>query len=120
MRNLKKYILFIFVGCALSLNSAESSTPELDGLERLSAASQKTVRVCQSLKQKIVHYLATQEEFSKNMDDKELCYKMIKEARVVLNEIEENHLQYAFDTNFLNELTLFSKMAKTPSIPPPR
>lgn len=120
MQNLKKYtILFVLTGCALSLNGAES-IPELDGLDRLSASSQKTVQIAQALRQKIVHYLATQEEFSQDTDNKELCYKMIKEARVILNDIEANHLQYAFDSNFLNELTLFSKMAKTPSIPPPR
>lgn len=117
---LKKYsAFFLLFACAtLSLSSAES-VPELDGLDRLAAASQQTVQACQSLKLKITHYLATQEEFSKNTEDKELCYKMIKEARVILNEIEKNHLQYAFDNSFLNELALFSKMARTPTIPSP-
>lgn len=119
MHILKKYLLFLFAGFTLSLNSAES-VPELEGLDRLAAASQQTVQACQALKRQITHYLAIQEEFSKNTDDKELCYKMIKEARLILNEIEKNHLQYAFDTSFLNELTLFSKMAKTPTIPSPR
>ncbi|NGX42300.1 MAG: hypothetical protein K940chlam7_00578 [Chlamydiae bacterium] len=66
----------------------------------------------QTLRKEIVEYKKLQERYVKNPNDRVLLFQLAGKAGGVFEKIKENELTYAFDAEFLKELSLFSRIAK--------
>lgn len=119
----KNFFLFLFVAAAsaLSANPAANDLPkistaqavknELGQLDDVIAATQRSLEQQKKLKDLLVKYQEAQRDYLKNENDVELLYRMIKLAHRAMASIQENHLTYTFNQEFLNELNLFAQMA---------
>lgn len=93
------------------------SVNELSQLNDLIAATKRSMEQLTLLQEIIKQYQETQTVYLKDSDNVELLYRMIKLAHHAQDLIQEMHLSYAFDTEFLNELNLFAQMANKRGIP---
>lgn len=97
----------------------DSIENEIKTLDNLIEISQKNLENQRALKSMIVDYKKIQEQFLRNDQDKELMFRMVRQAHRVLETIKENHLTHLFRKEFLSELTLFSQIAVKKGIPKP-
>jgi predicted patatin/cPLA2 family phospholipase len=112
--------LFAAPCCLWSAPDADALiTNELDRLDTLIKATQKSLDDQQTLRRYILEYKRLQELFVLNPDDNELLVKMVRSARKTLDEIYSTHLTQTFDPDFINELTFLSKVAEKRGIPKP-
>jgi hypothetical protein len=103
------------------LPSTEKTLPttrdEVAYLDNLIAVTEQTLIAAKGIRKQVAEYLAMQEKFIENTEDRELCYKLVKQAQVILTAIENHHLSQAFDPEFLHELSLFAKIGKKKGVP---
>ncbi len=73
----------------------------------------------QKLRHLIKEYQALQKNYLVNGQKSELLLPMVRLAYKINTLIEKNHLAHLFEAEFLNEITIFAKMAVKKSIPQP-
>ena len=92
---------------------------ELDTLNELIAATQRSLGIQIELREKILRYQELQRLSMENEDNFEQLYRLAKSAHIILETIKEQHLLQTFDAAFISELTLVSKPAAKRGIPRP-
>src|SRR5262249_55764715 len=102
-----------------ALDPSPQAANELQALDRLIDATQKNLEKQRALRVAIADYLKLQDLYLKNDQDKELMFRMVKNAHRILESIKENHLVHLFNADFISELTLFSQIAVKKGIPKP-
>lgn len=88
-------------------------------LDNLIEVTEKNLEAQKALKQQVQSYLALQNEYMKNPNDKDKTLKMVQEAYYLHEKIKEAHLTQAFSTDFISELIFFSEIANKRGIPKP-
>lgn len=83
---------------------------ELHHLDNVIQVTQRTLQSAQAIRKQVQDYLALQDRFATDTDNRELGLRMVKAAQRLKIQIEESHLQHAFDPAFLNELAVLSEM----------
>lgn len=101
------------------VDPATLTTNELVTIDRLIEVTQRSVDKQKALRELIKEYQAAQALSIKDPDDTEKLYSLAKMAYRVSQCIKDNHLDHAFDPEFLSELNLFAKVAAKQGIPPP-
>ncbi len=92
---------------------------DLVKLDNLIETTEKSLTSQQKLRGLIQEYQTLQSSYLRNGERNELLLPMVKLAYKIITLIENNHLHHIFDAEFLNELTIFSRMAVKKSIPQP-
>lgn len=126
--NLRNAVIFALLSCA-SLAAAGDPPPlpikdptflvasELNRLDILILATEKSLGSQKLLREHIVEYQKAHEQFSKNPNDNDRLFKVVKAAHKTLQSIKENHLEQDFDSDFIDELTVLAQPALKRSIP---
>lgn len=92
---------------------------ELSRLENLIQATQQSLEGQKQLREKIVEYQKIQDSYSLHPKDNEILFRMIKSAYGTLHIIQENHLEHAFDPEFISELKVLAQVASKRGVPKP-
>lgn len=92
---------------------------ELSRLDNLIQATQKSLEGQKQLRERIVEYQKIQESYSLHPKDNEILFRMIKSAYGTLHTIQENHLEHAFDPEFISELKVLAQVASKRGVPKP-
>lgn len=99
------------------ITAAPSANSQLSQLDDLIVATQRSIDQLKILRDLISNFQETQKAYLNSSDDVDLLIKMIKIAKRAQDIIIENHLSYAFDTEFLNEINVFAQMGNKRAIP---
>lgn len=102
----------------LSLPKSEAPI-ELNRLNFLIEATQRSLENQLQLKKDIGEYLLLQEEYAKNNDNIQLSMKMILKAWEIYQTVQKFHLEYLFDPQFIKELEFFSEVAEKQNLVKP-
>lgn len=92
---------------------------EIARLNLLIEATQQSLEQQRRLRDMVVEYQKIQARYMESTDDNELLYQLIKKAYAILEAIKAQHLEAAFEPEFLSELSLLSKPALKSGIPKP-
>lgn len=116
-----KLLLKIICGLCLFAGSlqADNLKNELDTLDKLIKSTQKSLDEQKQLRALIQDYQTFQENYINNPDDNDLLFRTAKAGLLVLNKIQECHLQHNFNPTFISELNLFAQVANKKGIPKP-
>ena len=92
---------------------------EIARLDTLIQATEQSLEAQQKLRVQILEYQKLQDYYLQNPKDNELLLKLVKSAYRTLQTIKNNHLSQTFDSDFIDELTVFSQPATKRGIPKP-
>lgn len=92
---------------------------ELSRLNHLIQATQKSLEGQKQLREKIIEYQKIQESYLLHPKDNEILFRMIKSAYGTLQSIQDNHLEHAFDPDFMSELKVLAQVASKRGVPKP-
>lgn len=92
---------------------------EITKLDALIEVTQQNLENQKKLRKLVSEYQQIQAQYLLNADDKEVLYRAVKSAHRLLENIKENHLTQAFDSQFISELSFFSQIATKRGIPKP-
>lgn len=132
----KVFTLFIALQCvliasaALGENDGKRSIPQrsiaeaeanedLLLLDHFIQATGETLEASRQLREKISAYFQLQQIYLQDPSNKDTAYHMVKTARLIMEEIEEHHLNQIFTPDFMNELSFFSELSKKRGLPQP-
>lgn len=111
-----------------SLQAADSSAivapremvaNEIFRLDQLIEATQLSLKQQYKLRDQVKSYQQLQANYQNNPEDNELLFQLIKTAYTILESIKTQHLETAFEPEFLSELSVLSKPATKSGIPKP-
>lgn len=97
-----------------SLTQMQPSLSEIDeitAIDKLLASTQKQLRTQTHLRELMVELLRNRQAFAQGDHSKQRANLLLQEAREVLAIISEEHLQYVFPIDYLDELNFFSSIA---------
>lgn len=122
-----RLLLAILLSLSAAGNAAESPiiepkevvANEIARLDLLIEATQQSLEQQRKLRDMIVDYQKVQSRYLDSPEDNELLYQLIKKAYAILEIIKAQHLEAAFEPEFLSELSLLSKPALKSGIPKP-
>ncbi len=119
----------IFFALALSLNLQAADTGIIDTkdlvvgeiarLDQLIEATEQSLEGQKRLRERIEQYRELQVSYLSNSDDNELLFQLIKSAYTILESIKAQHLETAFEPEFLSELSVLSRPAVKSGLPKP-
>jgi hypothetical protein len=93
---------------------------ELNTLDRLIAATQRSLNTQNELRQLIQRYREAEDRYLQGPEnDHDLLYAMAKLAYQILEIIQTHHLTLNFDPKFIEELAIVSKPISKRGIPKP-
>ena len=101
------------------VNPQDVVANELSHLDQLIDATEKSLAQQRRLRELIGQYQEMQKRYLDNSEDNELLFQLIKTAYTILESIKAQHLELAFEPEFLSELSLLSKPAMKSGIPKP-
>ena len=112
----KKLFLLIMVMPSLVFGIAKEGE-ELQILDDLIASTERQVALQKELRDLIANFHQQQKTFQEGQQTKELALQMVQTASKIMRMAEDHHLMYLFPPFFIEELKLFSGIAKkkTPS-----
>jgi hypothetical protein len=84
---------------------------EIKRLDHLIAMTEKSLNNQKLLKNKLMNYQKLQLDYLENQKNKEITLKLVAVAYDLQQMINETHMNYAFDTEFLSQLAFFAKFA---------
>lgn len=84
---------------------------EIKRLDHLIAMTEKSLDNQKLLKNKLVSYQKLQLDYLENQKNKELTLRLVAVAYDLQQMINETHMNYAFDAEFLSQLAFFAKFA---------
>ena len=90
---------------------------EINRLDTLIQATNKSLECQKKLREKIVDYQKIQQLFTKNPNDNDVLLRMVKSAYRTLEAIKECNLVQNFDPEFMDELTVLSQAAAKRGVP---
>ena len=79
--------------------------------------SDRTKTDLEALRQQIQVYQKRQEEYLQRPDDKELLFKMSKNADEIINQAKATHLTDSLDAEFLSEVNMLAQIYRKLSLP---
>lgn len=85
---------------------------ELQTLDNLIASTERQLVIHKELRALIAHFQKQQELFHEGEQTKELAVQMVQTASQILRLAEENQMMHLFTPFFIEELKLFSGIAK--------
>lgn len=85
---------------------------EMQMLDQLITVTQKNLERQRQLRCYITEYLDLQARYIENTDDKDLSVQLVRKAKQVLDGIQQQHLNQAFDPEFISELSFFANIAQ--------
>lgn len=85
---------------------------ELEVMDRLVALTGKQLDSQRLLREQMAKFKAQQDAFYKGDQSKEMLSKMVETAAQILKEIEENHYENMFSIIYMQELKMFTAIAK--------
>src|ERR1700722_2575045 len=100
----------IFLTVALLFLIPAFAGDEIQAIDNLIVASEKQLKTQKELKQDIILFETQKEIFLKGEQTLDHAGRMIKTATFILTSISDNHLQYLFSFEYLEELALFSSI----------
>ncbi|MCE5318206.1 MAG: hypothetical protein LLG04_12705 [Parachlamydia sp.] len=92
---------------------------EIARLNLLIESTQQSLEQQRRLRDMVVEYQKIQARYMESSEDNELLYQLIKKAYAILETIKAQHLEAAFEPEFLSELSMLSKPALKSGIPKP-
>ena len=122
------FFLAIFLSVISSVRGADSPpiidpeevvANEIARLDQLIEATQRSLEQQRKLREMIRQYQQIQTKYLNDSEDNELLYQLIKSAYAILENIKAQHLETAFEPEFLSELSVLSKPALKSGIPKP-
>lgn len=113
------FLLFILLCFQNSLRAESSLSSQLKTVEDVIVVTEQNLDHVRALHEMIIRYGKEQESYLKDTTDKDKAFHMVRFAKRIQDYAEENHLTHLFTPEFKSELSLFSKIAKKPSIPSP-
>ncbi len=95
------------------LNSGVSlmEEDEVFSIDRLIKSTKEQLVLQERLKEQMVQFKQQKDLFMQGEQTKRHAGVMVRTAREILEVITEQHLQYLFSTEYIEELTLFSSIA---------
>jgi len=120
-------LLTILLSISGAINAADSPiiepkevvANEIARLNLLIEATQESLEQQRRLRDMVVEYQKIQARYMQSSEDNELLYQLIKKAYAILETIKAQHLEAAFEPEFLSELSILSKPALKSGIPKP-
>lgn len=106
MKNLKKYLGVI----TLLIFSSLSGEEEVKKVECLISTTEKQLDKQKELKKEMILFEVQKERFMQGEQTIAHTTTMIKTATHILSLISENHLNYLFTLDYLEELSLFTSI----------
>lgn len=103
----------------LSLPLMALPQDSLSDLDLLIESTKELLQNQEELRLKLNTYIELKSAYLKDMENRELLKKTARLAKSSLDIIKENKLTPLFEPDFISEMTLFAKLATTPSIPGP-
>lgn len=90
---------------------------EIARLDTLIEATTTSLEGQKQLRLQIMEYQKYQDNYLKKTQDNDLLFKLVKSAYRTLQMIKEQHLLHAFDSEFIDELTVLSQPATKRGVP---
>lgn len=91
-------------------NPTTKTNDEVNLLNNLIDVTKKNLDNQIQLKALLVDYIQIKDQYMQNTDDKQLSYRMVQKAYVLLDKIKEDYLTQLFDQEFMSELTFFASI----------
>lgn len=85
---------------------------EILAIEHLIQATQKNLEIQKFLKEKMIRFVEQKEQFAAGQQTKQHASRMVHTAQEIYEIIKDYRLQYLFTSHYLEELALFSSIAK--------
>lgn len=92
----------------------------LTQLNDLISSTEKLVQHQKELRDQLTQYIVLHDAYLKDIDNRAQLLKTAKVAQQALDTIKSERMTHLFDPSFLSEMTLFAKLAKRPTIEPPK
>jgi hypothetical protein len=92
---------------------------ELTRLDQLIEATSLSLEQQKQLRERVKGYQELHAKYLADPDDNERLYRLIKSAYTILESIKNQHLETAFEPDFLSELTVLSRPAIKSGLPKP-
>jgi hypothetical protein len=108
----KKSLLMIFILIPGLLFPLAKEGDELHVLDDLIASSERQLTVHKNLRDLIAEFQKQQDLFHQGEQTKELAIQMVQTASKIFQMAEEHQLMHLFTPFFIEELKLFSGIAK--------
>lgn len=96
-----------------------SDEDEVAAVERIIHTTEDQLKVQQRLKDLMITFKKQKEAFIQGDQSKKTASAMVRTAREILQIITNQHLQFHFSKDYLDELTVFSSIAGKNGIKPP-
>lgn len=115
------FLLLSLVPLICHAEPINKNTPsnEISTLDLLIKSTEQSVENQKYLRQLIVKYQDSLKLYLKDPDNSDRMLSTAKEAYRALECIKENYLESTFDPKFIEELTVFAKVANKRGIPKP-
>jgi septal ring factor EnvC (AmiA/AmiB activator) len=84
---------------------------EVAAVSRLIQTTEEQLQLQQQLKEMMIQFKKLKESFVQGDQTKKTASAMVRTARQILEMITNQHLQFHFSKDYLDELTLFSSIA---------
>jgi hypothetical protein len=107
---MKRFFLIFILPVMLFGFSQENE--EVQILDELIASTKRQLSLQEELKKLVTDFHAQQDQFYKGPQTKELASQMVETASKILKVAEEGHYLHLFPPFFVEELKLFSGIAK--------
>lgn len=91
-------------------NPTTKTNDEVNLLSNLIDVTKKNLENQIQLKSLLVEYIQIKDQYMQNTDDKQLSYRMVQKAFILLDKIKEDYLTQLFDQEFISELTFFASI----------
>lgn len=85
---------------------------EIEVIDRLVVLTEKQLDSQRQLKEQMAKFKAQQDAFYKGDQSKEMLTKMVETAVQILKEIQDNHYENMFSIIYMQELKMFTAIAK--------
>jgi len=110
MKIFKKAVFVLFF--ASPLFSEPGQRPEVEVIDRLIEKTKDLLETQQNLRQKLLVFHETRDLFTSADESRVYAAQMVNAASLLLGLIVENHMQYLFSKEYLEELEFFSSFTK--------
>ena len=104
--------LFFFILLSTTIFGVSKEGDELQILNEIIASSERKLMVCKELRSLITNFHEQQKTFHQGEQTKELAIQMVQTASKILCLSKNHELIYLFSPFFIEELNLFSGLAK--------
>lgn len=109
-----KIVILLLFPCALFAVDPVALDPELEVMEELIQATQKSLKFQKNLFLSLIAFKEARASFVEDPTSRKKASVLVKAAKCVQKELEQDHLTHLFSPDFLHEIQFFNQLGTEP------